>query len=158
MKKEALKFFDEVIVPYLDSERKRLNLPNQYGLVVMDDLKGQMTDKVIGFLHDNSVLHEKIPANMTHHFQPLDLTVNGAAKHFMKQKFMDWYAKQVILSLEKGTSIEEIDVELKNIHYESPSCILDRFIIQPYDVSSREVNCGKWMATYWNSRCSFKRE
>ena len=72
-----------------------------------------MTDKVIGFLHDNSVLHEKVPANMTHHFQPLDLTVNGAAKHFMKQKFMDWYAKQVILSLEKGTPIEEIDVELK---------------------------------------------
>ena len=47
--------------------------------MVMDVFKGQMTDKVIGFLHDNSVLHEKVPANMTHHFQPLDLNVNVAA-------------------------------------------------------------------------------
>ena len=31
----------------------------------------------------------------------------------MKQKFMGWYAKQVTLSLEKRTPIEEIDVELK---------------------------------------------
>ena len=55
----------------------------------MDVFKGQMTDKVIGFLFDNSLLHEKVPANMTHYFQPLDLTVNGAAKQFMKKKFVE---------------------------------------------------------------------
>ena len=111
--KESLKFFNEVIVPYLDSERKRLNMPNQHGLVVMDVFKGQMTDKVIGCLHDNSVLHEKVPANMTHYFQPLDLTVNGAAKQFMKKKFVDWYAKKVISSIDDGIPVEEIIIELK---------------------------------------------
>lgn len=110
---ESLKFFDEVIVPYLDSERKKLNLPNQYALVIMDVFKGQMTDKVISFLNDNSVLHEKVPANMTHYFQPLDLTVNGASKQFMKKKFVDWYARKVISSIDNGIPVEEIVVELK---------------------------------------------
>ena len=40
---ESLQFFNDVIVPYLDSERLRLNLLNQYGLMVMNVFKGQMT-------------------------------------------------------------------------------------------------------------------
>ena len=64
--RESLRYFDEVIIPYLESERVRLNLPNQYGLVVMDVFRGQMTDKVLGhLLADNFVFHEKVPANMT---------------------------------------------------------------------------------------------
>ena len=62
---EPRKFVNEDIVPYLYSERVT-NLPNQYGLVVMDVFKGQMTNKVLGFLEDNLVLHEKVTANMTH--------------------------------------------------------------------------------------------
>ena len=29
-----------------------------------------------------------VPANMTHFFQPLDLTVNGSAKKFMRKQFI----------------------------------------------------------------------
>ena len=79
----------------------------------MDVFKGQMTNKVLGLLADNQILLKKVPPNLTNHFQPLDLTVNGAAKHFTKKKFVDWYAKQVITAIEKGVNIDDINVNLK---------------------------------------------
>ena len=37
----------------------------------------------------------RVPANMTHFFQPLDLTVNGAAKRYMKKEFAVYYSLSV---------------------------------------------------------------
>ena len=36
-----------------------------------------------------------VPKNMTDEFQPIDLTVNGPAKAFLKEIFETWYANQV---------------------------------------------------------------
>ena len=41
--------------------------------------------------------------NKTHLFQPLDLTVNGNCKKFMKSEFAKWYIKQVVNTLQVGT-------------------------------------------------------
>ena len=43
-----------------------------------------MTDPVIEKLKENNIKLTKIPANMANLFQPLDLTVNGSAKAFLK--------------------------------------------------------------------------
>ena len=110
---ESIKFFEEVIIPYIEAERERLGLPEQRALVLMDVFRGQMTDMVLGYLDDNLVCHEKVPANMTRYFQPLDLTVNGEAKKFLSKKFSLWYSKQIIEGLQKGKPIEQIKVELK---------------------------------------------
>ena len=110
---ESIKFFEEVIIPYIEAERERLGLPEQRPLVLMDVFLGQMTDMVLGYLDDNLVCHEKVPANMTCYFQPLDLTVNGEAKKFLSKKFPLWYSKQIIECFQKGKSIEQIKVELK---------------------------------------------
>ena len=37
-------------------------------------------------------------------FQPLDLTVNCAAKDFLKAKFTEWSAKKIDEGLQKGKS------------------------------------------------------
>ena len=47
---------------------------------------------------------------MTHIFQPLDLTVNGAAKDFLKAKFTQWFAKKIDEGLQEGKEIEDIEV------------------------------------------------
>ena len=44
-----------------------------------------------------------VPNNMTHYFQPQDLTVNAVAKHFLKDKFEIWYANEVKKQLDEGT-------------------------------------------------------
>ena len=37
-----------------------------------------------------------VPANCTDRLQPLDVSVNRAAKQFMRAKFKGWYADRII--------------------------------------------------------------
>ena len=55
------------------------------------------------------------PANMTHFFQPLDLTVNGEAKRFMKDKFTTWYCEEVQKQINprNGDANGEVNVDLR---------------------------------------------
>ena len=50
---------------------------------------------------------------MTHLFQPLDLTVNGYTKSFMKRHFTEWYAKQISDGINAGKDPFYIDVPLQ---------------------------------------------
>jgi len=94
--KESLKFFNEIIIPYIEGVRSSDYISaDQYALVVMDVFTGQMTSDVLSLLRDNKILLTNVPPNMTKFYQPLDLTVNGFAKRFMARKFNDWYTEQV---------------------------------------------------------------
>ena len=46
-------------------------------------------------------------------FQPLDLTVNGAAKAYMKKRFTEWYSRCIIQELDSGKDVDNIEVQLK---------------------------------------------
>ena len=48
---------------------------------------------------------------MIHFFQPLDLTVNGSAKQFMRNRFTEYYAGAIREQLESGKPLEDIDVD-----------------------------------------------
>ena len=50
---------------------------------------------------------------MTHFFQPLDLTVIGSAKHFMRKNFVTWYAEESKKQMDAGVPAESFDVNLK---------------------------------------------
>ena len=54
-----------------------------------------------------------VPANMTHFFQPLDLTVNGSAKKFMQNRFSKFYCNAVKAQIDSGKQIDEIDVDFR---------------------------------------------
>ena len=54
-----------------------------------------------------------VPNNMTHCFQPLDLTMNAVAKHFLKDKLELWYANEVKKQLDERTEVYEIDIPSK---------------------------------------------
>uniref|UniRef100_A0A1X7VL66 DDE-1 domain-containing protein n=1 Tax=Amphimedon queenslandica TaxID=400682 RepID=A0A1X7VL66_AMPQE len=54
-----------------------------------------------------------VPANMTPFFQPLDLTINGAAKKFTRNEFVTYYSSTVQKELSSGKCIEDIEVDLK---------------------------------------------
>ena len=99
-------------------------------LLIHDVFKGQKTDQYIQLLEKHYISHVFVPANMTRYFQPLDLTVNGPTKIFLKKKFEIWYAKEGTKQLDKGANIYEIDVKmqlgiLKPIHA--------RWLISIYD-------------------------
>ena len=84
--KETLKLIDEVINPYVVRKRAELQSPStQQALLIWDVFKGQMTATVLEKLESLHIQLVAVPANMTHVFQPLDLTVNGSAKKYMRK-------------------------------------------------------------------------
>ena len=111
---ESLKFLKEVINPYVKHQRQLLKLStNQKALVIMDVFTGQMTTAVLEAFKEANVCIVNVPANMTKFYQPLDLTVNGYAKRFLKRKFNEWYSGQVKAQLDNGVSLDDIHVGLQ---------------------------------------------
>lgn len=111
---ETLKLINEVINPYLVRKRAELKLDKtQKALVVWDVFKGQMTEVVKQKLSSYNIELVAVPANMTHFFQPLDLTVNGSTKKYMKKKFIIYYSSCVKQQLDNGKQLEDIDVDFR---------------------------------------------
>lgn len=111
---ETLKLIKEVINPYVIETRKKLNLPpTQKAMIIWDAFKAQTTETVLSTLESLNIVCVPVPANMTHFFQPLDLTVNGAAKKMTKKSFVKYYSDTILKQLESGKQMEDIEVDLK---------------------------------------------
>ena len=111
---ETLKLINDVILPYFVKTRKQLKLPEtQPALIIWDVFKGQTTEKVKQKLTSLQIQLVTIPPNMTNFFQPLDITVNGVAKKFMRKKFTTYYASVVKQQLDSGRKIDEVDIDLR---------------------------------------------
>ena len=118
MKTKPSTLSNKSIDPNVIDKRKELGgLPaDQKALLTWDVFRGQTTDHVAQILDSLNIKQSKVvkvPANMTHFFQPLDLTVNGSAKNFMRKKFVTWYAKEIKKQMDAGVPAESIDVNLK---------------------------------------------
>ena len=48
-----------------------------------------------------------------HYFQPLDLSVNGPAKKFLKSKFEELYARNIEAQLNSGIDVYSVEVSGK---------------------------------------------
>lgn len=111
---ETLKLINEIISPYVVKTRQKLKLKaDQKALLVWDVFRGQMTAKVKEVLNSLNIECTYVPANMTHFFQPLDLTVNRSAKSFMKKQFVMYYASAVRKQLQSGKQLEDIEVDFR---------------------------------------------
>ena len=70
--------------------------------MIYDKFKAQCTDAVIKVLRENNIHILMVPACCMDRLQPLDVSVNKAAKEFMRKKFQNWYASQVNIQLAAG--------------------------------------------------------
>ena len=82
-------------------------------MLIFDVFRGQVTDRITKFIEENDCVIVHVPRNMTDHFQPLDLNVNGNAKEFLKTKFECWYSKQVSDQIDHGIIVYDVHVPLK---------------------------------------------
>ena len=107
--------------------------------------RGQTTDHVAQILDSLNMEVVKVPANMTHFFQPLDLTVNGSAKKFYVKKFATWYAEEIKKKMDAGVPAEGIDVNLK---LTSLKALHANWLIELYNVlttaDGRETVLNGW--------------
>ena len=111
--KESLKFLEDVILPYIQNERQELGSESQKALLIYDVFRGQTIDRFLVALKENNIIASKVPPNMTHLYQPLDLTVNKSAKDFMKQKFGEWFFRQINIGLENGQELDDIEIDYR---------------------------------------------
>ena len=74
-----------------------------------------MNEEVIAQLKNNRPFFVKVINNMTPLFKPLNLTVNGQRKKYMKDEFTDWYSKQIENNLHASTKKEDIGIQFKLI-------------------------------------------
>ena len=110
---ESLKLINEVVLPYVKEQRKSLDEENQAALLIIDVFRSQMTDPVIQALKNNIIILVKIPPNMTHIYQSLNLTVNCSAKEFFKRSFTKWYSNEIHRQLDEGMQIDQVEVLLR---------------------------------------------
>ena len=117
--KESISLIEDVIIPYVVSQLKSLGVgEDQYALLILDVLSGQMTELVNKKLKENHILFVRVPANMTKLFQPLDLTFNRSFQGMVftftfALKFTEWYSKRISEDIDKEIQLEDIDIKLK---------------------------------------------
>ena len=58
-KAESIKFLDDIEMSYLESERKRVNRPGQYGLAIIDVFKGEWQTMFLGILLISTFIMKK---------------------------------------------------------------------------------------------------
>ena len=115
---ESIKLINEIIIRYVQSQRRELGKPKQTALVIMDVFRGQITKSL---LRDNNIHYVLAPNNMTQLFQPLDLAVNKHCKSYLKRLFLELYAQQMENQLSVWKKVEENKIEfclttLKPLH------------------------------------------
>ena len=116
MQVQACKFIEEILQPYIKKVIGPEYLPvDQKSLVIMDVFKGedQVTPMILNLYKESNIVVVLVPANMTNFLQPLDLTVNGYVKKFMRGKFNAWYSLQIGNQLDAGKQLQDIDVPLR---------------------------------------------
>ena len=76
----------------VDTKRKLMLPPSHPALLLFDNFKGQCTEKLLKLLDTNMVNAILIPPNCSDRLQPLDPSVNKAAREFLQKCFQKWYA------------------------------------------------------------------
>ena len=69
-------------------------------------------------LWENNILFVRVSANCTDRLQPLDVSVNKAAKDYLRWQFQEWYSNQILKQLDEGTEVKNLEpVDLYIIDY-----------------------------------------
>ena len=92
----------------------KLNLSDDHpALEIFDVFKGQQTADIATILEENNIHVVDVPPNCTDRLQPMDLSINKAAKEFIRKQFSDWYATEVNKQLEEGKQdISPVDLRM----------------------------------------------
>uniref|UniRef100_A0A1X7V5T4 DDE-1 domain-containing protein n=1 Tax=Amphimedon queenslandica TaxID=400682 RepID=A0A1X7V5T4_AMPQE len=108
----------KILVPYLSEKRQQLGLSVRHrALVIYNKFRAQCTPAILALLEENDIDIVTVPANCTDRLQPLDVSVNKAAKDFLRDKFHKWYAEQIQKQMSDDILVKEpVDLRLSITH------------------------------------------
>ena len=108
-------YLEKILFPYIEGKRKELQLDDSHpALVIFDRFRAQCTNTILELLASKYVHVAIVPANCTDRLQPLDVSVNKAAKEYLRRQFQEWYSEQVCLQLQKDgdATVEPVDLRM----------------------------------------------
>ena len=109
---KSIELFDEIIFSYLPQVKEEKGLSQeQHSLVIT--FKRQDNDILKEFCFKSRCEIVIVPDNLTNKFQPLNLTVNKAAKVFIQNQCNGWFSDQVARQLKSGNNPTDIKVSSK---------------------------------------------
>ena len=86
-------------------------------IAIFDHFKGQMTEKVFKVLEKYHIHLVLIPPGCTDRLQPMDVSINRAAKAFLERQFQDWYAQQVMENMKSAEQLAPVNLSsIEMIH------------------------------------------
>ena len=106
-------YLEKILFPFVQQKRSALGLDSKHPvLVIFDRFKGQCTQGILSMLDKNNVVFAIVPANCTDRLQPLDVSVNKAAKECLRRQFQQWYSEKVCVQLESKTAAQSVDLAM----------------------------------------------
>ena len=108
-----LSYIENIIVPFVEQIRKDHEMgSDQAALAIFDHFKGQLTPNITEALEKHNIQSVLVPASCTDRLQPLDLSVNKAAKTFLNNEFQHWYADEISKQIDIDDGFEPVDLSL----------------------------------------------
>ena len=80
----SVQFFEKILPPYMKSVQDSINNPKHKALLISDVFRAQHTQTLKDLMTANNCILQKVPASLTYHLQPLDISINGLTKKFMR--------------------------------------------------------------------------
>ena len=81
--------------------------------LILDTSKGQDNDDLRELCVRNNCEIVIVPHNLTNKFQPLELSVNKAAKAYVSEKYNVWMANEISKQIKEGIAPPDVKVSLK---------------------------------------------
>lgn len=105
-------YMDNIVCPYIEGVRERLNCPNSAALIIIDNFKGQITPAYTSRMESCNIHTSLLPPNTTDLLQPPDVSVNKPFNDFLRRKINELYSDQIMHQLkERSEEFEEYNLE-----------------------------------------------
>ena len=106
------RYLNKILLPYVTTTRAKFKMDGtQPALVLFNIFCRQYTERILSKLDESNVCVVIIPANCMDCLQPLDVSVNKAAKDFLRTQFSNWYADQICSQLRQGIKqVKSVDL------------------------------------------------
>ena len=93
MKLESLKFIKEILIPYVEEERKKTEYAKPENLA-LDVFKGQLIQNLFNLPNGKNFVITSVRADMTH-------------------EWYEWYTNQIMKQLNEGKELHAVEVKLQ---------------------------------------------
>ena len=105
-----INYIAKIIISFVKRKCRELKkTDDQAAFAIFDEFKAQVTQVCCDILWENNILFVCVPANCTDRLQPLDVSINKAAKDYLRWQFQEWYSNQILKQLDEGTKVKDLE-------------------------------------------------